>query len=75
MVILSLPGFSRGEATNEVKVEIISMLGQVMNAQPVICKGDCDKISLEISERFSPGVYVVKGVADKRQFAHRLIVK
>jgi ELWxxDGT repeat protein len=73
-VTLRIEGYENENTPSTVEVEIVNMVGQIVNTEPIVCKYACNQVTFEISDKLSPGIYVVKGAIDQKQFARRLMV-
>lgn len=72
---LTLSGYEGLRETVETNVEIISMTGEVIFRDHILCGGDCSQYLMNIDKQLTPGIYLVNLKANETQVSRRLLVK
>ena len=72
---LTIAGYENIEKTIETNVEIISMTGEVVFADRILCGGNCSAYLMNINKQLVPGIYLVKMATNDTKLSRRLLVK
>ena len=59
----------------DTKIEIVSMTGEVVFTDEILCEGNCDTDEMKINKELVSGIYLVNVVTNGRRFSERLLVK
>ncbi|MBT1698095.1 S8 family serine peptidase [Fulvivirgaceae bacterium PWU4] len=57
------------------QVEITSMTGTVVHSEITRCDAGCSAVTIALNERFTPGVYMVNVIIDRKRFSKKLVVR
>jgi hypothetical protein len=60
---------------NDASVQVISMTGEVLHQERVICTENCNDVLLKLKESVTPGVYLVNVMKDRKRLTKKLMVK
>jgi hypothetical protein len=55
-------------------VEIMSVTGEIVHAQNIVCQLDCNRIYVDITHKFAPGIYLVNARIGGRRFWTKFLV-
>ena len=72
---LTISGYDQFNEPLETQIKIITMTGEVLFAERIVCGGSCREYFINISEQLVPGVYVVQMQTDGERSSQRLLVK
>jgi hypothetical protein len=72
---LKISGYDQISEPFETQIQIISMTGEVLFFDKIVCGGNCHEHALNINKQLVPGVYVVRIQADGVQSSQKLLVK
>lgn len=57
------------------QVEITSLTGTIVHAEVTRCDAGCSAVTIALNERFTPGVYLVNVIIDRKRFSKKLVVR
>jgi hypothetical protein len=73
-VMLSVVSESDQSSSAEGRIQISSTTGKVVYSTEISCNGNCEAITLDIDNRFAPGVYVVNAIINGKRFTRKLMI-
>lgn len=74
-VTLSLSTDADQWSASPWQVEITSMTGTVVHSEITRCEAGCSAITIALNERFTPGVYMVNVIINRKRFSKKLLVR
>jgi ELWxxDGT repeat protein len=60
---------------SKIRVQVVSMTGEVVHESEVFCSSDCNAIDIELAGKVRRGIYMVKGSVNGKLFMERMVVE
>lgn len=72
---LTVTGEEEGTAISGMaQVEILSLTGVIVYTDVITCENNCKEISISIDKKFTPGIYLLNAVIDRKRYSKKLVI-